>query len=274
MADESLGQFGLAADQQSPLNLFVPRTWLAEKLEVEGKSNLILAAGAKGCPSSVNQMNRALAGVAELEDFGLRLIERPETGVIELQTERLFIPDAAGAAARACGVKPVGIFTYFVNSLVNGQRATPYSMGAAIGGDELFDAMGDDEINLNEWLAEDLQAEPGDALCVAYFAISPTNTLIEQSRTFRVRQIVPMLGFASDASLMPAFPGLADAENCANWDPAIPIDLSRIRKRMRRIGSDIGGRPRRLCRWKRGKSSGESIRQFDGGTVADGRQYG
>lgn len=258
VADESLGQFGLAADQQSPLNLFVPRTWLAEKLEVEGKSNLILAAGAKGCPSSVNQMNRALAGVAELEDFGLRLIERPETGVIELQTERLFIPDAAGAAARACGVKPVGIFTYFVNSLVNGQRATPYSMVAAIGGEELFDAMGDDEIILNEWLADDLQAEPGDALCVAYFAISPTNTLIEQSRTFRVRQIVPMLGFASDASLMPAFPGLADAENCANWDPAIPIDLSRIREKDEAYWERYRGTPKAFVSLEAGQKLWEN----------------
>lgn len=227
--DTALGRFGLSADQQAPLNLFVPRQWLAAQLASEGKANLILAAGVKGCPSSEGQMNRALAGVTRLEDFGLRLIERADAGVIELQSAGLFLPAAASQAALSCGENPAGGFTYFVNSLVSGERTTPYSMVAALGGDDFFEGLASDEIVINEWLAEDLEAEAGDTLRVDYFAISPTNTLIEERRTFRVRQVVPMLGFAADATLMPAFPGLADAENCANWDPAIPIDLNRIR---------------------------------------------
>ena len=37
------------------------------------------------------------------------------------------------------------------------------------------------------------------------------------------------VGMAADPSLMPAFPGLADTENCRDWEPGIPIEVDRIR---------------------------------------------
>ena len=39
-----------------------------------------------------------------------------------------------------------------------------------------------------------------------------------------------MQGPAIDPDLMPDFPGLADADNCRDWDKGIPIDLDKIRK--------------------------------------------
>ena len=230
--DAALGRFSLQADQQAPLNLFVPRAWLAEQLDLVGRANLLLVASGPNCPSSTAQLNRALAGVAVPEDVGLEWTELAERQMIELQSKRLFISDTIGQAALDSGDDPRGVFTYFVNRLSHGDRATPYSMVTGIGGAQdigLFETLDKDAIIINEWLADDLDAEAGQRLEIAYFAIGPTNRLIEESHTFDIHQVVPMLGFAADKTLMPPFPGLADAETCLDWEPAIPIDLDRIR---------------------------------------------
>lgn len=245
--DDSLGRFSLQADQQAPLNVFVPRSWLAGQLDLEGRANLLVVSAAPSGPSSASQLDRALACVVQPEDFGLEWIEYPNNGTIELQSMRLFIPDHVGQAAVQCGRGPLRVFSYFVNRLSHGTRAAPYSMVAALEGTDradLFATLGDNEIIINEWLADDLNVEPRDTLQMDYFAISPTHTLIEQSRTFLVRQIVPMLGFAADATLMPPFPGLADAENCQDWDPAIPIDLNRIRDKDEAYWDHYRGTPK------------------------------
>ena len=203
-------------------------------------------------------MDLALAGVSALEDMGLRLVEQPQAEMLELHTERLFIPNAAASAAMTCGAEPLGVFTYFVNSLVHGEHSTPYSMVAAIGGEALFDTLADDAIIINEWLADDLDADADDTVQLAYFAISPTNELIEESLAFRVRQVVPMLGFAADATLMPPFPGLADAENCAEWDPAIPIDLNRIRDKDEAYWDRYRGTPKAFVSLAAGQAMWEN----------------
>ena len=52
--------------------------------------------------------------------------------------------------------------------------------------------LNDDEIVLNQWLAEDLQAKPGDALTLVYFDPESGARLTERTNTFRVHSIVPM----------------------------------------------------------------------------------
>lgn len=230
--DAAMGRFGLHADQQSPLNLFVPRSWLSRQLILENKANLLLAAASPKFPSSVEQLNRALQCLIETEDLGLQWTQRPEQATIELQSQRLFIPEAAGDSALTCGQKPIGVFTYFVNSLSCKDHSTPYSLVTAIGDaadDRLFGSLADNEIIISEWLADDLLASAGDTIKMDYYSISETNTLIEKSCSFRIRKIIPMLGLAADSTLMPPFPGLSDVENCRNWNPSIPVDLSLIR---------------------------------------------
>jgi ABC-type lipoprotein release transport system permease subunit len=255
--DAALGRFGLQADQQAPLNVFVPRTWLAGQLGLEGKANLLVAAAPKTCPSSPEQLDRALGGVAELEDYGLSLVEPADTGMIELQSGRLFIPEVAATAALAQGHTPIGLFTYFVNGLSHGGHTTPYSMVAAIGAEDdggVFETLADDEMMIGEWLADDVGAEAGDTITMDYFGISATNTLVEKQAAFRVRQVVPMLGFAADATLMPPFPGLEDAENCQDWDPAIPVELSRIRDKDEAYWDRYRGTPKAFISLRAGQT--------------------
>lgn len=231
VSDAALGRFGLAANQQSPLNVFVPRQWLAAQLNLHGQANVLLAADPKQTLSA-ERLDQTLKKVLTPEDAGLELAELPQQNTIALTSRQLFIPDAAAQAAMTCGHTPLGVFTYFVNQITLNDRSTPYSMVAGLGDAEdggLFGTLADNEIILGEWLADDLRAEPGDMLTLHYYQLGDTNQLIETQKEFVVRQVVPMVGFAADATLMPAFPGLADVDNCTAWDPSIPIDLRRIR---------------------------------------------
>jgi hypothetical protein len=66
---------------------------------------------------------------------------------------------------------PQPILTYFVNELRCGSNATPYSMVTAMGAPVVPSDMRDDEILINEWLADDLNAKKGDRLSLVYFVI-------------------------------------------------------------------------------------------------------
>jgi hypothetical protein len=53
--------------------------------------------------------------------------------------------------------------------------------------------------------------------------------LEERTATLRVRSVIEMEGLAADRTLMPPFPGIAEAESSRDWEPSIPIDLGAIR---------------------------------------------
>jgi putative ABC transport system permease protein len=123
-----------------------------------------------------------------------------------------------------------GILTYLANLLRNGDRATPYSMITAAGGPYVPPDMRDDEILINEWLAEDLQAKPGDSINVSYYAVDSASRLTERTNSFRVRAIISLKGIYADRTLMPDFPGVAKAENTQDWDTGFPL-VNKIREK-------------------------------------------
>jgi putative ABC transport system permease protein len=103
-------------------------------------------------------------------------------------------------------------------------------------GDALFDVggldsvdLGNDEIIINQWLADDLGAKVGDSVDISYFVIGPQHKLQEDRSRLKVVKIVPLDDPLCDPRLMPAFPGLADVNNCRDWKPGIPVDLGKIR---------------------------------------------
>ena len=59
---------------------------------------------------------------------------------------------------------------------------------------------------------------------------------------------------ACDPKLMPAFPGLADVNNCRDWKPGVPVNLDKIRPKDEQYWNEhrghtqgfhhAGGRPR------------------------------
>jgi len=101
--------------------------------------------------------------------------------------------------------------------------------------------MGDDEIIINDWLADDLGVQVGDTIELKYFVYGPMRRLEEQVSNFRIRQVIPFAGAAptkeaaalkraaADPELMPDYPGLAGVDNCRDWEPGIDIDIAQIR---------------------------------------------
>ena len=237
VAEESeFGRFSLQANQVAPLNVFVPLQWLQEKLGRSAQANMLLVAGGTKDSVTVEKANDAIGKCWQLADAGLELRRLERLNMFEIRSRRVFIDESLGEAAMGAGDEAVGVLTYFVNELRLGDKTTPYSVVTAMG--RLANAnslipvgMQDDEILINQWLAEDLGAKVGDVIELTYFILGLMRKLQEQKSSFRVREILSMDSPGVDRELMPDFPGLADAENCRDWEPGIPIDLDKIRKR-------------------------------------------
>jgi len=234
------GDFSLQANQVVPPNAFVRLSWLQGKLARPGRANLLLVGpGARGRPA-LEQAQAALRKVWQLADGGLELAELPQRGAVELRSDRVFLAPAVAAAALEAGSSSRGVLTYFVNEIRLGDRSTPYSMVCGMDDPDLKD----DETAINSWLAEDLAAKVGDVVEVTYFVLGPSGSLKEQARKFRVRAVAPLEGAAADPTLMPAFPGIAEAENCRDWQGGVPINLAKLRLKDEQYWKEHRGTPK------------------------------
>jgi putative ABC transport system permease protein len=232
--EAQFGRFSLRANQVSPLNAFVPLDWMQAKLKRDGQANMLLVAGDSQANISPEIAAKVIQKRWQLADVGLELRKLQKQDVFEIRSRRIFIDESLSKAAIGASDKAVGILTYFVNELRIGDKSTPYSMVTAVarssdaGGIIPMD-MRDDEILINQWLADDLSAKAGDSIELSYFIMTPMRKLQEQTASFRVRGIIPMTSPAVDPNLMPDFPGLAGVKNCRDWDSSIPINLDKIR---------------------------------------------
>lgn len=234
LPDDLMGRFSLQASQEPPLNVFVPIEWLADKAGVPGKANMLLVDIDKAKLASFMKFKEAVAQEVQIEDYGLAFRGIETEHVFEVRTPSVFIDGTVADGLMKSGEGAVGIFTYFVNEIRFGDKTVPYSTVSAAGseaGDTFLAGLGDDEIVINEWLADELGAEVGAEIELTYFQIAPTRKLVEQTHSFTVARVVPMMGSFADPTLMPEYPGLSEAGNCRDWDAGIPIDLKKIQKR-------------------------------------------
>lgn len=229
--DDGMGRFSLQSVQEPPLNVFVPIDWLAEKIGQSKRANLLLVADGW---LSQDDLESRLKEFVTLADCSLELRPLELENVLELRTLRIFLDEPIVDAAMQSGQGAYGVFTYFVNEIRCGEKSVPYSTVSGLGsndGQGLFADLRTDEIIINEWLSRELDANPGDAIQLTYYQLSPTRTLVEQQADFTVRQVVPMMGTFADPTLMPDYPGLTEADSCRDWESGIPIELERIRNR-------------------------------------------
>ena len=249
VGDESFGRFNLRAGQVPPYNLFLPLERLQNILDRASRANLLLAGSNDGSAVAGEPLAASLSGRWGTRDSELALRTVDAGNRIEVVTARVFLDpsvvDAVQSIAGSGKVQPV--LTYFVNGILSAGNETPYSMATAVDpwpGGPLPSGMRDDEIAVNAWLRDDLGVEPGDRVKLRYTVVADRRRLEERSREFRVRAVLPMDGISVDRQWMPKFPGLADAENCRDWEPGIPLDLSRIRDRDEAYWDRYGGAPK------------------------------
>ncbi|EEF60550.1 ABC transporter permease [Pedosphaera parvula] len=245
VTDQQFGRFSLQANQVAPFNAFVNRNMLEERIDQKGRANLLLVSDIQKEPTpSAIRVQDALRTHWQLADAELDLRPVPATGVLELHTDRVFLDPAAVEAARKADANARPLITYFVNELRVGDHATPYSMVTAMGSPIVPAEMKEDEIIINQWLADDLQAKPGDKLTLKYFVVGNGRALEERTNIFTVKSVVPLAGAAADRNLMPDFPGLAKAESEKDWDAGFPIQLNRIRDKDEKYWKDYRGTPK------------------------------
>jgi putative ABC transport system permease protein len=230
--DASFGRFSLAAAQVPTPTAFIDLASLQKRTEMAAIANLLLVGGA-----DAPAVEHAIAETWTPADALVEVRTLPDSAppLSEVRAERIFLDQPLVAALRSLP-STAGVMTYFVNELRVGDHATPYSLVASADWKELPwrsapvpDNLGEQDIAINEWLAKDLQAKIGDHLTVKYFVIGPSGGLREDTATLTVKHVIGMTGGAADRELMPRFPGISDEEDCKNWHPGVPIDLSRIR---------------------------------------------
>jgi len=238
------GRFSLRADQAAPLNAFLPLNWLAKKLELADRANLLLIGGGV----THERANEALAGAWTLADAGVEVRTR-EGKSVEVRSNRIFLHPAVVKAAKTLAPQapPEGILTYFANELSVGDRTTPYSTvtarGSLVSGDQ---PLGDKEAIISQWLADDLSAAPGDTLTIKYYVLGPMRKLSENAAVFKIAKIIPNDSELLDPDLMPDFPGLSGAADCRDWDPGITIEQRKIQDEDRAYWKKYRGTPKAI----------------------------
>jgi len=244
--DEAFGRFGLRTSQLPAPTVFVPLGRLQELIGYPGRANLLLVDVLRDGMEAEGLRER-IHSAMRIEDYGFSLVDIPLAGAVELRSGRIFIEPEIVEALRSVfpGAQPV--LSYLANTLAVGERETPYSMVTAVdpaAAPFLPEDLGRDEIVINDWLADDLDAAPGDQLELSYFRLAGSNRLEVAERGFRVRKVVPMEGLAADRLWMPDFPGVAEAGNARDWSPGLPLDLDRIRPKDEEYWEEFRGTPK------------------------------
>lgn len=220
---EAGGNFSLQRSQLPPLNLFVSRELLAETAQIMGKANLLVTgrvAGALDEGEASVVLTEGLRKAWRIEDLSLSLLALTNSAGVELRTSRVFLDPPVERAAESLlqGSSPRGVLTYLANTLENGERVTPYSFVTAAGPPFTPEAMGPEEVLVNEWLAEDLGVKVGDTLKMSYFLPESGARLTEGTNEFKVRGVAALTPPWDDRTLMPDFPGVEKAESTRDWD--------------------------------------------------------
>ena len=223
LTDEQLGRFSLSTNQITPFNVFVDRAWLQEQSDLANLANLLLTDEMSGF--TPNALQAILDQAWQLEDIGLRLRAHP-SGLVQLESTRIFLEDEGIRAAMDIP-GAMATLTYLVESISKGDRTTPYSFAEA--GIVPPQMLGDDEVIINQWLADRLLAQPGDRITLTYLQLLASNAFEKQTHVFTVRSIMSMEDMRIERELSPHFPGLTDVESCANWSIGLPMDEARLK---------------------------------------------
>lgn len=250
--DNQMGRFSMGNDQSATYNVYLSRTWLAERMDINGLANNLVA-GEGETPVSTADLQNAIQKHWSLSDIGLILKDNPDSGTFDLVSNRVFIDTIVERAVRNTGIPCQKVVSYFVNDIACKGRHTPYSFAAAVSSEISGHSLKADEVVINRWTADDLGAAAGDTITLRYYEIGPLRTLRETSRRFVVRDVIPNMTGAVNNSLMPDFQGMSEAGSCSEWDAGVPVDLQRIRDKDEDYWDQYRGTPKVILSLEAGK---------------------
>jgi putative ABC transport system permease protein len=240
----SFGGFRLQSSQIAPGTAFISLSALAQEMDLGDRANGLLVAERVHTPLLIQEVDAALRESWTLADAGLEWRSVLSGQSDELRSSRIFMDPVVLEAAAQLERRVQPILTYFVNEIRREERYTPYSFVSAPGGPIVPADMQDDEIIINQWLADDIKASVGDRVQLGYFVLERMGRLLEVTSAFRVKAVVPIQGVYADGELLPDFPGLADEAHCRDWEAGVPVDYDRIRPKDEDYWTDFRGTPK------------------------------
>lgn len=227
------GRYSLKAEQVPAATVFVPLEKLQLIVDKPGRANVLLA----GAGEDPTAFHAGIERAWDLADAELHLAPvGPGDSLRQLSTARVFLDPLIEEKARAIigDDRADSVLTYLVNAIRIGGEMTPYSMVAATGhaNNGLVPSdLAPGEIVVTDWLAEDLGLRNGDPIQLEYFVVDAGRQLREETSEFRVRAVTPLDQPQIDQSWTPEFPGVLEVDSMDEWEPGIPIDNDRIRKK-------------------------------------------
>lgn len=248
--DKELGRFNLKTSQTAPFNVLLPLSFLSEKMKWSGKVNKLLIS--ENTIIDNISVRKAIQNHWTTEDMALEVYSVNKGSDWEIRSDRVFIDSTIVHAAKQIDPKSSEILTYMVNSYTVGDRVTPYSFISA--GPFMKQKQASiNDIVINSWMAEDLNASVGDSIEIAYFDIGPLRKLTEKQKWFNISNIVPIEGVYAEKDLMPNLPGLSDAGNCRDWQAGVPVKLDEIRDKDEDYWKEHKGTPKAFIPYTQGK---------------------
>ncbi len=195
-------------------------------------------------------LTRLLGKALQLNDLALRQVSLP-TGSVSVESDQLIIETRLGTAiqtaAQGLSAATSPVMVYLANRIENVKDSTKYSMYSTMAGLDLlsmpkpfgtFDFTTDQptelapgEVVINEYLAEDLHVQVGDAVRVYYHKVGTRGELPEETIEFNVRGIVKLKNAGADRSLTPTVKGITDAESLDDWEQPFPMKLNAVTNR-------------------------------------------
>ena len=236
---EDGGNILLKNEQTLPLNIFINRKHLAEKMELEDKINIVLSKDI----ITEDQLNKCwtpeLSGI-HLTDTSLTcdgifisesIKEKVENGRWKGESGKEKVDSGKDnfqlsiINSQLCQL----YFSYFVNDIINGKDTIPYSFVTAVNKwhGEPLDGQ---DIILSDYAAKRLHVSVNDSVDMSYFIAKDLKNLETNARRFKVKRIVPLSDFMGDSLLIANFPGLSNVVKCTDWDSDLPIKMERVHK--------------------------------------------
>jgi ABC-type antimicrobial peptide transport system permease subunit len=247
-----LARFGLQPSQHAPRSAFLPLEAVQKLLEQPGKANVLLAAG----PSVESPPGEGASGALQaalrprLADYGLR-VEHVTTPVeyFRISSDQLVLRDQfVEAADRAFKGRQIqAVVTYLANTIRtdNSSHKIPYStvtgvdsipeIGPLLDGQGMPIRLSENEIALNRWAADDLNATPGEPIHMTFYEPESTyGDLAEhESPPFELKTIAELASNgqptpAADPKFTPDMPGVTDQAAINDWE--VPFELVEPRR--------------------------------------------
>lgn len=244
------GNFSLGSTQSQPLSIFVNIEDLKDHAIDHPKANRLLVSVERDYDDSsiFNYFQQALTP----DDIGLSIRISGRTGEPGLISDRIFIDSALVNEIVRLFPSASPLITYLGNSFDVKLKSTPYSFITALPS-ALLPGIKDDEIIVGKWLAEDLDASPGDTLHLTWFDPGSGKTLMEDSTYFVINSIAENDFMYSDPALMPEFPGISGSTTCSSWDAGVSLDMERIRKKDEDYWTKYKGTPKAFINYESGR---------------------